>query len=72
MIAVNTMLYQMLEGNKILIFFDLVIVLVAFLTQWDFFHHDKATKFLFLEGSFSSDILRRGSLKSVCWGFMQL
>lgn len=35
-IAVNTTLYQMLEGNKILIFFDLVIVLVAFLTQWDF------------------------------------
>lgn len=78
MSAVNTKLYQMLEGNKILIlfyfilFFDLVIVFVAFLTQWDFFHHDKATKFLFLEGSLGSDILRRGSLKWLCWGFMQL
>lgn len=49
----------MLEGSKILIilflfYFDLVIVLVAFLTQWDFFHHDKATRFLFLEGSSGS------------------
>jgi len=72
LIAVNATLYQMLEGNKILIFVDLVIVLVTFLTQWDFFHHDKATKFLFLEGGLGSDILRRGSLKPVCWGFMQL
>lgn len=58
------MRYQMLEGNKILIilflfYFDLVIVLVAFLTQWNFFHHDKATRFLFLEGSSGSDILRK-------------
>lgn len=54
----------MLEGNTILIilflfYFDLVIVLVAFLTQWDFFRHDKATRFLFLEGSSGSDILRK-------------
>lgn len=71
MIAVNTMLYQMLEGNKVLIFYfiDLVIVLVACLTQWDFFHHDKAIEFLFLEGSLGSDILRRGSLKPVFLGF---
>lgn len=63
MIAVNTMLYQMLEGNKVLVFYfiDLVIVLITCLTQWDFFHHDKAIKFLFLEGSLGSDILGRGS-----------
>lgn len=73
-IAVKTMLYQMLEGNKVLVFYfiDLVIVLVACLTQWDFFHHDKAIKFLFLEGSLGSDILRRGSLKPVSWGFRQV
>lgn len=72
MIAVKTMLYQMLEGNKVLVFYfvDLVIVLVACLTQWDFFHHDKAI--MFLEGSLGSDILRRGSLKPMSWGFRQV
>lgn len=47
-ISLNTMLHQMLEGNET--FFDSVIVYIDFLTQQDVFHHDHATKFLFLQG----------------------
>lgn len=45
-----------LKGIRYWFFFiDLVIVLLALMTQWDFFfHYDKATKFLFLEGSLHS------------------
>lgn len=67
-----------LKGMWYWLVLDLVIMLVTFLTQWDFFHHDKATKFLLLEGDIqilfkrSSDIVRRGSWKPECWVFTQL